>query len=56
MCSRMASSIDAADPCRRPAITPANDLTFSLIGAPLGASIDPDTGVFTWTPTEAQGP
>jgi MBG domain (YGX type)/SdrD B-like domain/Putative Ig domain len=32
-------------------------LTFSLDpGAPAGASIDPTTGVFTWTPTEAQGP
>jgi N-acetyl-anhydromuramyl-L-alanine amidase AmpD len=31
--------------------------TFSLdAGAPAGASIDPSTGVFTWTPTEAQGP
>src|SRR5207237_198203 len=35
---------------------PANTLTFSLVGAPAGASIDPSTGVFTWTPTEAQGP
>jgi hypothetical protein len=31
-------------------------LTYSLSGAPSGASIDPSTGVFTWTPTEAQGP
>ena len=32
-------------------------LTFSLApGAPAGASIDPVTGAFTWTPTEAQGP
>ncbi len=31
-------------------------LTFSLAGAPGGASIDPSTGVFTWTPSEAQGP
>jgi hypothetical protein len=30
-------------------------LTFSLVGAPAGASIDPVTGQFTWTPTEAQG-
>jgi hypothetical protein len=29
-------------------------LTFSLVGAPSGASIDPTTGVFTWTP--ADGP
>ncbi|MFD2556281.1 putative Ig domain-containing protein [Sphingobacterium tabacisoli] len=35
---------------------PANTLTYSLIGAPTGASIDATTGVFTWTPTEAQGP
>jgi len=31
-------------------------LTFSLGGAPAGASIDSNTGVFTWTPTEEQGP
>jgi len=37
--------------------TPANTLTFSLdAGAPAGASIQPTTGVFSWTPTEAQGP
>ena len=36
---------------------PANTLTFSLdSGAPSGASIDPLTGLFSWTPTEAQGP
>lgn len=36
---------------------PANELTFSLgEGAPAGASIDPVSGVFTWTPTETQGP
>ena len=35
---------------------PANTLTFSLVGAPSGAAIDPATGAFTWTPTEAQGP
>jgi hypothetical protein len=30
---------------------------FSLdVGAPAGASIDPLTGEFTWTPSEAQGP
>jgi Putative Ig domain/N-acetylmuramoyl-L-alanine amidase/Fibronectin type III domain len=35
----------------------SNNLTFSLdAGAPVGASIDPRTGVFAWTPTEAQGP
>ena len=35
---------------------PAPELTYSLDGAPTGATIDPETGVFTWTPTEAQGP
>ncbi|UCH85067.1 MAG: putative Ig domain-containing protein [Candidatus Latescibacterota bacterium] len=37
--------------------TPANTLTFSLEGmVPTGAAIDPVTGAFTWTPTEAQAP
>jgi len=32
-------------------------ITYSLAaGAPTGASINPTTGAFTWTPTEAQGP
>jgi hypothetical protein len=36
---------------------PANTLAYSLDpGAPAGASINPTNGVFTWTPTEAQGP
>ena len=35
---------------------PVNTLTYSLINAPIGANIDPDSGVFTWIPTEAQGP
>jgi Glycosyl hydrolases family 28/MBG domain (YGX type)/Putative Ig domain/Immunoglobulin domain len=35
---------------------PANTLTYSLVGAPTGAAIASSTGVFTWTPTEAQGP
>src|SRR5262249_314026 len=35
---------------------PANGLTFGLIGAPVGAAINPMSGAFTWTPTEAQGP
>ena len=35
---------------------PANGLLFSLSGEPVGASIDPNSGVFTWTPTEGQGP
>jgi len=33
------------------------DLTFKLDkNPPTGATIDPKTGVFSWTPTEAQGP
>jgi hypothetical protein len=35
---------------------PAQTVTFSLVGAPSGASIGASSGVFTWTPTEAQGP
>ena len=34
---------------------PVQTLTFSLIDAPAGASINPSNGVFSWTPTEAQG-
>ncbi len=33
---------------------PAQTLTFSLVGAPAGATINPTTGVFSWTPTAAQ--
>jgi hypothetical protein len=35
---------------------PANVLTFSMFNAPAGALLDPNTGIFSWTPTEAQGP
>src|SRR5207244_2188652 len=35
---------------------PAQTLTFSLSNAPAGATINPTNGIFTWTPTEAQGP
>jgi hypothetical protein len=36
---------------------PAQNLTYSLVtGYPAGAHIDPASGLFTWTPTEAQGP
>jgi uncharacterized repeat protein (TIGR01451 family) len=37
-------------------IDPSQTLTFSLSNAPAGASVASDTGIFTWTPTEAQGP
>ncbi len=30
------------------------ELTYSLVGAPAGARIDPTTGAFSWTPTAAQ--
>src|SRR6185369_4758280 len=36
---------------------PSQALSFSLDpGAPAGASINPASGLFVWTPTEAQGP
>jgi PKD repeat protein len=40
---------------------PAQALTFTLqtlpyLNAPTGAAIDSGTGLFTWTPTESQGP
>lgn len=37
-------------------ITTPKILTYSLSNAPAGATIHPATGVFTWIPTEAQGP
>jgi protocatechuate 3,4-dioxygenase beta subunit len=39
-----------------PTVTHTNAITFSLgSGAPAGASINATTGVFTWTPTTANG-
>jgi hypothetical protein len=35
---------------------PTNTLSYSLIGAPAGASIDSSSGSFTWTPAGDQGP
>jgi uncharacterized membrane protein YecN with MAPEG domain len=35
---------------------PANPLTFTLVSPPAGMTINPNTGVIAWTPTEAQGP
>ena len=32
------------------------DLTYSIQNAPPGAAISPESGVFTWTPDESQGP
>src|SRR6185436_968184 len=35
---------------------PVQTLTFSLSGAPAGATIGASSGVFSWTPSEIQGP
>jgi hypothetical protein len=36
---------------------PAQHLSYTLdSGAPAGANLDPETLIFSWTPTEAQGP
>src|SRR5213075_3248907 len=35
---------------------PANTLSFGLVSAPTGVLLDANTGVLSWTPTEAQGP
>ncbi|MCC7333737.1 MAG: putative Ig domain-containing protein [Pirellulaceae bacterium] len=35
---------------------PSDGLLYSFDVAPAGATIDPNTGLFRWTPTEAQGP
>ena len=35
---------------------PAETLTYSLVTAPIGATLNPTTGVFTWTPSEGDGP
>jgi hypothetical protein len=49
--SLLSFTVTATDP------DPNQTLTFSLDpGAPAGAAINPDSGLFTWTPVEAQGP
>src|SRR5207248_2081580 len=35
---------------------PVQTLTYSGTSLPAGATINPNTGAFTWTPTEVQGP
>src|SRR5207302_2016314 len=35
---------------------PTNTLSFSLVSAPTGVLLDANSGVLSWTPTEAQGP
>src|SRR5207247_1667914 len=37
-------------------IVPANGMTYSMVAGPVGAGVGAGTGVFTWTPSEAQGP
>jgi len=37
-------------------VSAPNTLTYSLSNAPAGATINATNGVFTWTPTETQGP
>ena len=48
--SAMAFTLSATD-----GDVPAQSLTFSASGLPAGASLDPVTGVFAWTPSELQG-
>jgi len=36
--------------------TDLSNVSFSLTAAPSGVSLDPNTGVLSWTPSEAQGP
>src|SRR5205807_958449 len=35
---------------------PTNTLSFGLVSAPTGVLLDANSGVLSWTPTEAQGP
>ena len=49
--SLLSVSASATDPN-----IPPKTLTFSLASAPVGMSINPNTGLITWTPSEAQGP
>jgi hypothetical protein len=50
--SALAFTVSASDPND----TPANAVSLSVSGLPEGASFDPATGAFSWTPTEEQGP
>jgi uncharacterized membrane-anchored protein len=44
-------SLGASDPDQ-----PVQVLRYEITGGPAGATIDPATGAFSWSPTEAQGP
>jgi hypothetical protein len=49
--TNLAIAVTATDPDQ-----PLQTLTFSLLSPPTGAAIDPASGLFAWTPGEAQGP
>src|SRR5262249_19882168 len=49
--STLSLTVAATDPD-----IPSNNLTFSFVSAPFGASINAASGLLTWTPTETQGP
>src|SRR5438093_6868258 len=36
--------------------SPPNTITFDIVSAPAGATINTTNGIFAWTPSEAQGP
>lgn len=48
--SNLAFSISATDP------NAGQTITYTMTGAPSGATLNPSTGAFSWTPSEAQGP
>ena len=51
------SSVNECVPWTFTAASVCTDLVFGLkSGAPIGGAIDPETGVFSWTPYEIQGP
>lgn len=35
---------------------PSNMLSYAISQGPVGATVEPNTGLFSWTPTESQGP
>jgi uncharacterized repeat protein (TIGR01451 family) len=49
--AELSFTLSASDPD-----LPAQPLTYTATGLPQGASLNPTTGAFAWTPSEAQGP